>query len=456
MGDWIGRHKWLILVVAVLSAFFVLTACGDDEEDGEATATPEAAATGTPEEVAKPCEGGPGPGSGPPLKIGSLMAITGGLSAYGPTIGNGAALAEKCINNAGGVNGGPVELIQLDTQSLAEPGIAAAEQLVNVDKVVAIVGPLGTDVTLGVAEAVAIPQGILLITPSTTGPVVTVLEDDDFVFRTTVSDAAQGPVLAQVIEEDLGYTSVCVMYVDNAYGQGLTDSFADAYGGTITAQVSHEEEGVSFMSELTQCVEGDPEALVAISYTTGQADVYLDEALENDLIDNFVFVDGTKDETLFADLGWENFDGMLGTGPTSLISEVGDLFKEMYLAEYGEAFTIPFVAEAFDAVAVIALAAQAAGTNTDSAAIRDALRGVTNEPGTVYGPSDDDLIAALEAIGNGEDIDYVGASFATEFDDNGDVTIGAIEVWKVEGEELVQVRTVKVDLVTGEITPQEE
>ncbi len=446
-------NKWWIAVGAVaIIALVALAACGDDEDEGP-TSTPTPAVTATPA-VAVPCEGGPGPGSGEPLKIGLLMAITGGLAAYGPTIGNGAELAAKCINNAGGVNGGPIELIQADTGSLPEPAILAAESLLNVDQVVAFVGPLGTDPTLGVSEAVAIPNRILLITPSTTGPVLAALDDNDFVFRTTVSDAAQGPVLAQLVGDDLGLSKVCAMVVDNAYGEGLTDAFTDAYSGEVTARVSHEESGISFLSELNSCVAGGPEALVAISYTTGQADVYLKEALENDLIDNFVFVDGTKDATVFEALGWENFEGMFGTGPTSLITEVGDQFKEMYLGEYGEPFTLPFVAEAYDAVMVIALAAQAAGTNTDSEAIRDALRDVTNAPGTVYGPVGDDVAAALAAIANGEEIDYVGASFATEFDESGDVTIGAIEIWQVKGGEIVTVRTVTVDLKTGAITPQ--
>ncbi len=456
MTQILGRHKWLLIMAAVVAVLAIAAvACGDDDGDGDGNGDGAPTATTAPV-VEAPCEGGPGPGTGTPLKIGSLMAITGGLSAYGPTIGNGAALAVKCINNAGGVNGGPVELIQLDTGSLAETAIAAAQQLVDVDGVVAFVGPLGTDPTLGVAESVAIPGKILLITPSTTGPVLAVLEDDDYVFRTTVSDAAQGPVLAQLIEDDLGLTSVCTMHVDNAYGDGLSGAFADAYTGTITADVSHEETGISFISELTQCLDGDPEALVAISYTTGQADIYLKEALEGELIDTFVFVDGTKDAELFAELGWENFDGLYGTGPTALLSEFADEYKDMYLGEYGEVYTLPFVAEAFDAVVAIALAAEKAGTNTDSTAIRDSLRDVSNTPGTVYGPSEDDLAAALLAIGNGEDVDYSGASGAVEFDAAGDVSFGAIEIWKVEGEEIVTVRTVTVDLVTGVITPQEE
>ena len=109
--------------------------------------------------------------------------------------------------------------------------------------------------------------------------------------------------------------------------------------------------------------------------------------------------------------------------------------------------------EAFDAIIAWGLAAQAAGTNTDSLAIRDNLRGTSNAPGTVYGPGGDDIIAALAAVAAGDDIDYQGASGSVDFNDDGDITFGAIEIWRVdaENEEFVVERRVSVDLATGEI-----
>jgi ABC-type branched-subunit amino acid transport system substrate-binding protein len=214
---------------------------------------------------------------------------------------------------------------------------------------------------------------------------------------------------------------------------------------------------VSYASQVSQCVEGGPEAMVAISYPTGQATVYLKEAIEGDLIDTFVFVDGTKEPDIFTELGWENFDGMLGTAPGALTTEFGEAFDSAYTGEYGELYQTPFVREAYDAVIVMALAAQGAETNTDSTAIRDALRGVANAPGTVYGPGEDDITAALGAIANGDDIDYQGASGSVDFNDAGDVTFGAIEVWRVDAatETLITDRRVSVDLATGEILPLE-
>jgi ABC-type branched-subunit amino acid transport system substrate-binding protein len=247
------------------------------------------------------------------------------------------------------------------------------------------------------------------------------------------------------------------MFVNNAYGQGLSGVFGTSFaalGGTVTAAVPHDDaEAISYTAELSECTAGDPEALVAISYPVGQATVYLREALEGGLIDNFVFVDGTKEDDIFNELGWEPFDGMLGTAPGSLQSDLGADFDAAFEAEFGVLYSSPFVREAYDAIIAMGLAAQAAGSNTDPALIRDSLRGTSNAPGTVFGPSGDDIIAALAAVVAGEDIDYQGASGSVDFNDAGDITFGAIEVWRVDAddEELVVERRVSVDLSTGEI-----
>jgi ABC-type branched-subunit amino acid transport system substrate-binding protein len=464
--------KWLGVVAIALAALLLFAACAPDGEE-EATPAP-TPADGTPVDAETPppaaavCEGGPGvTGDGEPLRIGVLVPFTGALSTFGPEYENAADLAAKCINNAGGVNGGELVIITGDTGTAAEQGVSEATRLVDVENVVAIVGAAASSVTLAVAESVTVPNQILQISPASTSPALTDVPDDDFLFRTPISDAAQGVVLAQVVAEDLGYTSVCTLFVNNPYGQGLNDQFAETfqteYGGAVTASVPHDDaQAVSYAGQLNQCVQGDPEALVAISYPVGQATVYLREAIEGALIEQFVFVDGTKDDEMFAELGWENFDGMLGTNPGALLTAFGEEFDNAYEQEYGEAYEVPFVREAFDAVIAIALAAAAAGTNTDGVAIRDSLRDVSNAPGTEYGPgiieSPTDLAAALEAAAAGEDIDYSGASGSVDFDENGDVAFGAIEVWQVDAanETFTTVRRVTVDLTTGDIEPIED
>jgi ABC-type branched-subunit amino acid transport system substrate-binding protein len=469
MRQWLTSYRWLLIGVAALTALLVFAACGDDDEDGAAEPTATAAVGETPSAEA-PCEGGPGVrsivGGGAhaqaveSLKIGLLVPFTGALSTFGPDYENAAKLAVKCLNDAGGVNGAAVELVVGDSATNPEVGVTAAQSMVDIDNVAAIVGAAASSVTLAVAESVTIPNGMLQISPASTSAALTDVEDNDLLFRMPVSDNAQGLVLVQLIQDDLALTSVCVLYVNNAYGQGLAATFVETFeaaGGTVTASVPHEDasEAVSYSAELNQCVEGGPEALVAISYPTGQAKVYLREAIEGGLIENFVFVDGTKEPTIFSELGWASFDGMKGTGPGVLPpAEYNIEFDDAYEAEYGELYQTPFVREAYDAVIAVALAAQAAGTNTDRAAIAAAVRDVVNGPGTVYGPSTEDLQAALAAIAGGEDVDYAGASGAAEWDANGDVNVGAVEIWRVDAatESLVNETNFRVDLDTGEVT----
>jgi ABC-type branched-subunit amino acid transport system substrate-binding protein len=359
----------------------------------------------------------------------------------------------KEINDAGGVFGQDIEIATGDTATDASSGGSEATRLIEVEGVHAIVGALSSGVTIAVAESVTVPSNILQISPASTAPTVTTVADNDFLFRTPVSDETQGVALA-FLAQDLGLASVCTMYVNNDYGQGLsgvfTASFEDTYGGTVTAEVPHEQELTTYLSELDNCTSEGPEALAAIGYPES-AGVFLREAIENESVDDFLFVDGTKQPTMFEQLGWDVFDGAYGTAPGGP-TPAGEHFDSAYEAEYGETPPLPFMREAYDAVYAIALAAEKAGS-TDSTAIRDALRDVSNPPGDTFIPGTDDWSEVVAAIGAGDDINYEGAAGAVDFDANGDV-VGTIELWRVDAatEDLVTEKIVAVDLATGEVT----
>jgi branched-chain amino acid transport system substrate-binding protein len=451
---------WLLglAILLAVASLALLPACGEEEE-ATPTPTPAASPEATPTAAETPSPAA-SPVAGGPLKIGLLGPLTGALAPFGPDYVNTANLAIEHINDAGGVLGQDVQLAVGDTGTAPEQGVAEARRLVDVAGVQAIVGAAASGVTLPVAESVTVPNKILQISMASTSPALTDVADDDYLFRTPISDAAQGVVLAHLVYEDLGFTSVCTLYVNNAYGQGLSEQFTTTFeelGGTVTAQVSHTAEtATTYASELSQCVAGDPEALMALSYPTGQADVYLKEAIEGAIIDQFVFCDGTKSDAMFEKLGWDAFDGMWGTAPGALETEFGTTFDDAFEAKYGYLYQTPFNRETYDGVVLIALAAEKAGS-TDPTAIRDALRDVANTPGTVAGPGADGVADAFEAVRAGTDIDYQGASGSAEFDANGDILVGAIEIWEVDAaaQKLVTDRRVEVDLTTGTLTPIE-
>ena len=372
-----------------------------------------------------------------PLIVGNLNTFTGSLSEFGPPLRNSIELAADHVNRAGGVQGASMVIISRDTAVNPVQGVDAARALVDVQNVAAIVGALSSGVTVAVAQSVTVPKNTLMISGASTAPSISVLEDGDFLFRTTPSDASQGVILARLAQE-LGYDTVGIMYINNAYGEGLANQFEESFtalGGTVTAKVPHEDVQPSYVSELDKATDGDPDALAVLSYT-GQASVYVREALEGGYADEFLFADGTKGAEWIEGIdAWDALDGLMGTVQGSPGSPAKDAFLTSYTESFGFPPSHPFMAEHYDATVLVALAAAKAGSTTDSTAIRDALRDVANAPGEVVGPGRDEIAKALALIAEGKDINYNGAGGDIEFDENGDV-FGTIEIWTIKDGEI--------------------
>ena len=441
----------------LLAALFCLaiTGCDLTGSDPEPTPAPPAAPapepapaqTAEPAEPAPeppaPAEPVPAPEPAPapePIKIGSLMDQTGELGEFGGPMDVAVRLAAEHVNAAGGVlDGRMIEILTEDGQTSDVVSVDAARKLVNVDGVSALVGPLSSGITLAIANAVTVPNQVPQISPSATAPSLTLLEDDDFLFRTAPSDAFQGVVLADLAWE-LGYRNAAVLFVNNAYGQGLADQFEESFtalGGQVTP-VAHESGQPSYASELTAASANDPDVLVAISYPVS-AGVYIREAIDSGASDTFLFVDGSRSEDLIAAVGGEDLEGAYGTAPGAVDNEGTQRFDAEF-AEFSEGAGGIFLRESYDAAILFALAIEAAGSD-DPVAIRDALRSVAGGPGAEIGPGAAEIARALELLRNGEEINYQGASGPVDLDANGDVS-GAMEIWKIENGEIVSERVI--------------
>ncbi len=378
------------------------------------------------------------------IKVGTLLAHTGPLKEFGPAIQNGTVLAAKQLEEAGL----KIKLIHEDSETSAIPATNAAKKLVEVDKVVAIVGALASGVTVPVAESVTCPNNVIMISPASTSPLITALPADkgkDFLFRTCPSDALQGVVAGELAAKKIKTASI--LYVNNPYGQGLAEEFKKSFeknGGKVLAMVPHDEKAAeSYTAELKKALAGDPDALGAYSYPE-HAKIYLKEAIEFFNFKNFFFCDGTKSQELIEALGAENLEGLMGTAPGTKGGEPLDRFNEAYQKEYGEKPPLPFITNAYDAMAVIGLAAYRAkvkGLPLTSENIRDNLRAVANPPGEIIMPGE--FKKAFQLLEQGKDINYEGAAGSVDFDENGDV-VTPIEIWKYSGGTIVTIEMVTV------------
>lgn len=193
-----------------------------------------------------------------PLKLGSIMSNTGDLADFGPPIEAAIEMAIEEINASGGVFGQDVLLASADDGTLPEQGQAEARRLIDVEGVHAIVGALSSAVTQAVAENVASPANVVVISPASTAAAITTAADNDYLYRTPIQDAAQAEVLAGLADEQ-GYTNVCVLYVNTPYGKGLSENFTsefEALGGKVSNQVSVEAQQTTYVAELRKCVNG--------------------------------------------------------------------------------------------------------------------------------------------------------------------------------------------------------
>ncbi|MDZ7810587.1 MAG: ABC transporter substrate-binding protein [Arhodomonas sp.] len=264
----------------------------------------------------------------PAIKLGQLAPFTGAGAEFGEFYRDGAALGVEHINAAAEeVLGGPVisEHLAEDTNTLPTPAIEAARQLVEVEGVPAIVGGWSSGVTVAVATSVTIPSQVLQISNGSTSPLISILPEDkdaDMLFRTTASDALQGIVAAQLargeIFDDYKVDTASTIFINNPYGQGLSNAFARAFqarGGTINAQVPHPEEPQpTYTSQLAQAYQGDPEMLFAASYP-GHSSTFLQEARISSTSTTWQFVDGNRSSEVISAVGAEDLEGLIGTAP---------------------------------------------------------------------------------------------------------------------------------------------
>lgn len=364
------------------------------------------------------------------LKVGTLLSYTGPLKEFGPNLKNGTVLAAKQLQ-AAGLN---IKLIHEDSETSAIPATNAAKKLVEVDRVVAIVGALASGVTVPVAESVTCPSKVLHISPASTSPLITVLPSDkdaDMLFRTCPSDALQG-----VISGKLAVTfskTASVLYVNNPYGQGLALQFQKSYErrrGKVLAMIPHDEKAAeSYTAELKRALAGKPDIIAAFSYPE-HAKVYIKEALEFFKFRNFLFCDGTRSFDIAKAVGAKNVEGRWGTAPGAAKTDSYDIFVSDYRTEYGVLPPLPFITNAYDATAVIGLAAYAAkakGLPMTSTNIRDQLRKVAKPPGEVIKPGE--FKKAFELLDQGKAINYEGAAGSVDFDASGDVKT-PIDIWR--------------------------
>ncbi len=341
------------------------------------------------------------------VKIGVILGFTGPIESLTPQMAAGAELAMKEVSDSGKLLGGKtVTPVRADSTCIdAGAATAAAERLVTSDGVKGIMGADCSGVTGAILANVAVPNGIVMISPSATSPALSTAEDNGLFFRTAPSDARQGEVMADILLEQ-GVKSVALTYTNNDYGKGLADSFKAAYeskGGKVTISAAHEDGKADYSAEVAALAAAGGERLVVAGYVDQGGSGIIRAALDSGAFDTFHFPDGMISAKLEENFGTD-IDGSTGQHPGT-DSPGAAKFADLVGGEFDA--TSPFTPESYDAAALIMLAMQAAGT-TDPNVYKDKVMEVANAPGEKIYPGE--LGKALDILKAGGDIDYVGAT----------------------------------------------
>ena len=368
------------------------------------------------------------------VSIGSLQGYTGPLESLIGDIHDGTMLAASEANASGAYIHGTINVPQGDSKCIdADAAISEAERLINDENVIALVGPNCSGVTTAVINNVTAPLGVVNISPSATSPALSTIEDNGFFFRTAPSDARQGQVLAN-IAIGRGITSVAVTYTNNDYGKGLADAFIGAYealGGTVTVNSGHEEGKADYAADVATLSAGGSSVLAVFGYADGGALSLTTASVDTGAFDSYIFADGMIGSGPALG-GLAGLDGSWGTAPGG--SDAAAAWANVTAA--AGITPGPYSDEAYDAMALIILASQAAAS-TDRVAIQAAVMSVGNAPGIeVYAG---EIGKGLRALTSGAQINYVGAT-GVEFNDVGEVK-GSFLEYDVVGTAWTSIKT---------------
>lgn len=342
------------------------------------------------------------------VKVGVILGFTGPIESLTPAMGDSAELAFKEVSDSGAfLDGKVIEAVRADSTCVdAAAASAAAERLITADSVVAIMGADCSGVTTAIANNVAVPNGVVMVSPSATSPALSTIEDNDLFFRTAPSDARQGEVLAAILM-DKGITSVAVTFTNNDYGKGLSDAFISNFeglGGSITINAAHEDGKGDYSAEVGALAAAGGDLLVVLGYVDQGGVGIIQASLDSGAFDTFALGDGMYGDSLIETIG-DDLNGTIGSVPWSE-GDGADAFVAVTEAG-GVDGTGAFTRESYDAGALIALAMQAGGEATREAVAANLLA-VANGPGEPILPGE--LAKGLEILANGGEVDYVGAT----------------------------------------------
>ncbi|MFZ5647122.1 MAG: ABC transporter substrate-binding protein [Bacillota bacterium] len=286
--------------------------------------------------LAAGCGGGGTQGDKGPIKIGFFAPVTGPAAADGESVLNAAKLAVEKVNEAGGINGRKVELVNYDDSLDTKQAVSIAQKLTAKDGVVAVVSGSYSGTTRASAKIYQDAK-IPMITAYAIHPDIT--KAGNFMFRQSFVGDVQGRAGAKVAVDMLKAGKISILHVDNDFGKTLAGAFkekAQKMGAQIVSVDSFSSGEKEFTPVLTKIKQLNPD-LVYIPAYAGEGSQIVRQAKEQGIKARILGTEGIDSTKQFLGVAKEAAEGVVITTNLNRDSDrkVVQEFIKGYQQKYG-------------------------------------------------------------------------------------------------------------------------
>ncbi len=339
------------------------------------------------------------------IKIGFIAPLSGDLAFLGNNMQKAVELAKDQINEKGGINGKKIKVIYEDGKCDGKEAVSAAQKLINIYGVNAIIGGLCSAETLAVAP-LAESSKTILMSPCSSAPKIS--QAGDYIFRDYISDLFQGKYGADFAYNELGKRKAALFFVQADYGIGVKNAFKERFkelGGEIVAEESFDQSSRDYRTQLTKIRDKNSDIIFFVGYTE-EIIPGLKQIKELGINSQILGTEVFEDTTIF-DRAGDSAEGVIYYVVKSPLSEE---FKEEMKKRIDGDVTV-CAPQAYDAFNIITSAMKKVGTNREK--VKEELYNVK---------------------------DYNGVSGILSFDENGDIVSADMVVKQIRNKEAVLYR----------------
>jgi ABC-type branched-subunit amino acid transport system substrate-binding protein len=351
---------------------------------------------------------GGGGGGGSAGNYGVLSCFSGRLASLGQAMLQGAQVAQKAINAAGGVNGNQVKLSQQDTQCDLADAVPATQKLLS-GGVSGVIGPE----TQEIAAVEPILKGAGIVDEFQGGDTSRDHQTDPLLFRDSPSDSQLGVAMA-LYAHLKGYHRAALMFYTDAAAQTLIKPVEDTFkklGGTIVAAVNFPPGQTSYVPEVHKLIAAKPDVIFTQTDAPTAAVLYRDFQQADNLAIPFVGTDVTgASEYLKAVTYPVAHAHLISVYGTSVSGKANDAFTQLFHSVFKGQQPLANANYSYDAVISLALAQLAAKSSNGHKVAAEMLK-VTNPPGTACYT----FASCKKLVQAGTKINYEGASGSLDY-----------------------------------------